>query len=277
MPPRSIWKGAISFGMVAIPIRLYPATKSKNISFVTLHKTCQSKLRQKRYCPTDDVEVEMSEVARGYEYTKDQYVVMEDSDFESLPLTSTHTIEITRFVDLPSIDPMYFDKGYVLEPESVGEKPFLLLKKALETTGRVAIAKVAIRQKERLSCLRPYQDAIALETMYYPDEIRALDDLSVPEEDGVVSDAELQMATMLIDQLAGEFEPEMYNDEYRAALEKVIEARLSSTELVAAAPAPETGKVVDLMAALRESIELAKKDGQGNGGAPSDRKVAMGA
>ena len=262
MAPRTIWKGAISFGMVAIPVKLYPATQSKSISFVTIHRTCNTRLRQKRYCPTDDVEVDLSEVVKGYEYSKDQYVVMEESDFLNLPVASTHTVDITRFVDLQAIDPMYFNRSYVLEPEAVGAKPFYLLRKALESTGRVALAKVSIRQKEHLCCLRPYDEAIVMATMYFPDEIRAFEDLDLPEEDSLVSEQELQMAVSLIDQLTGSFEPEEYHDEYRATLERAIEARLSSSEPISAAPAPTRGKVVDLMAALRDSIELAKADGK---------------
>ena len=267
MPPRSIWKGAISFGMVAIPVKLYPATQIKSISFVTLHSTCNTRLRQKRYCSTHDVEVELAEVSKGYEYAKDQYLVMEESDFQSLPVPSTHTVEITQFVDLKEVDPVYFERSYVLEPETVGEKPFALLRKTLQNTGRVAVAKVSLRQKERLCTLRPYGQAIMMETMYYPDEIRALEDLSLPEEDSLVSDQELQMADTLVDQLTGSFDPEQHQDEYRAALERAIEAKLTSTEPLIAAPAPERGKVVDLMAALRDSIEsvkveTAKKDGK---------------
>ena len=262
MPPRSIWKGAVSFGMVAIPVKLHPATQSKSLAFVTLHSTCHTRLRQKRYCPTHDVEVELSEVVKGYEYSKEEYVVMENTDFENLPVSSTHTVAITQFVDLQSIDPVHFSRTYVLEPEAIGEKPFLLLRKALESTGRVAIAKVSLRQKEHLCCLRPFNQGIVMATMYYPDEIRSLDDLELPQEDGLVSDQELAMAETLIDQLTGDFDPDQYQDEYRGALEKAIEARLSSSEPVTAAPVPARGKVVDLMAALRDSIESAKQEAE---------------
>ena len=260
MPPRSIWKGAISFGMVAIPVKLYPATQSKNIAFVTLHSTCQTRLRQKRYCSTHDAEVELAEVVKGYEYSKDQYVVMEEADFQNLPVPSTHTVNIAQFVDLKEIDPIYFDRSYVLEPESVGEKPFYLLRKTLESTDRVAVAKVSLRQKEHLCTLRPYGQAIIMATMYYPDELRSLEELTLPEEDSLVSDAELQMAATLVDQLTGSFDPEQHEDEYRSAVEKAIEARLTSAEPVTAAPAPARGKVVDLMAALRDSVELVKQE-----------------
>ena len=259
MAPRAIWRGAIAFGMVAIPIRLYPATESKDVSFVTLHSTCHSRLRQKRYCPHHDTHVEFSEVTRGYEYSKDQYVVMEQSDFENLPVSSKHTVEIKQFVDLASIDPVYFERSYLLEPEAVGEKPFYLLKRALEVTGRVAIAKVSLRQKEHLSCLRPYEHGIIMATMYYPDEIRGNSELNLPEEEPLVSDQEIEMATTLIGQLTGAFEPEEHDDEYRTALLQSIEARLGMSEPVAAAPVPVQGKVGDLMEALRASIEATKQ------------------
>ena len=134
MAPRSIWNGAVSFGMVAIPVKLYPATQSKSLSFVTVHDSCHTRLRQKRFCPTHEVEVQQSEAGRAYEYAKDQYVLMEQSDFDKVQVPSTHTIEITKFVELSSIDPLYFDRSYVLEPQSVGAKPFYLLRQALERT-----------------------------------------------------------------------------------------------------------------------------------------------
>ena len=258
--PRAIWSGAISFGMVVIPVKLYPATESKDISFVTLHAACNNRIRQRRWCPYHEHEVERDEIVRGYEYAKDQYVVMEPSDFENLPVPSTHTIEITRFIDLSEIDPIYFERGYVLEPDAVGQKPFYLLKKALEDSDRVAIAKVSLRQKEHLCCLRPYDRAIAMATMFYPDEIRSTAELDLPEEDVTISEDEMAMANTLIDQLAGTFEPEQYADEYRATLERVIEAKLGAAEPVTAAPAPARGQVVDLMEALKASIQATKKE-----------------
>ena len=257
--PRAIWRGAISFGMVVIPVKLYPATESKDISFVTLHAACNNRIRQRRWCPYHEHEVERDEIVRGYEYAKEQYVVMEPSDFENLPVPSTHTIEITRFIDLAEVDPMYFERGYVLEPDAVGQKPFYLLKKALEESDRVAIAKVSLRQKEHLCCLRPYDRAIAMETMFYPDEIRSTAELDLPEDEVTISKDEMAMANTLIDQLAGTFEPEQYEDEYRATLERVIEAKLGAAEPVTAAPAPARGQVVDLMEALKASIQATKK------------------
>ena len=260
MAPRAIWKGAISFGMVVIPIKLYPATQSKDISFVTLHSTCHNRIRQKRYCPYDEREVALDETVRGYEYTKEQCVVMGPSDFDGLPVPSKHTIEITQFVELPSIEPMYFERGYVLEPEPIGQKPFYLLKQALESSGRVAIAKVSLRQKEHLCSVRPYGKAMAMATMFYPDEIRSTEELDFPEDETVISDQEMAMATTLIDQLTGTFEPEHYRDEYRSTLERVIEAKLGAAEPLTVAPVPAKGKVVDLMEALKASIQATKKE-----------------
>ena len=260
--PRAIWKGAISFGMVVIPVKVYPATESKDISFVTLHATCKNRIRQRRWCPYHEHEVEREEIVRGYEFAKEQYVVMEPSDFQDLPVPSTHTIEISKFIDLSEVDPMYFERGYVLEPETVCQKPFYLLKKALDESDRVAIAKVSLRQKEHLCCLRPYDRAIAMETMFYPDEIRSTAELDLPEDEVTISKDEMAMANTLIDQLAGTFEPEQYGDEYRATLERVIEAKLGSGEPVTAAPAPAKGQVVDLMEALKASIQATKKEGR---------------
>ncbi len=254
---RSIWKGAISFGMVVIPMKLYIATESKDIGFVQLHASCRARLKQKRWCPHHEEEVEYGEVVRGFEFAKGEYLVMEEEDFESLPLKSMHTIDIERFVDIRAIDPVHYEKSYYIEPESVGAKPFALLKKALETTERVAVAKIALRQKEHLCLIRPYQDGLVMETMFYPDEIRSSAELDFPGE-VEVSDAELQMAVMLIDQLSGAFEPAEYRDEYRDALQQVIETKLGSGAPVSAAPEAPQGKVRDLMEALRASIEAAR-------------------
>ena len=254
---RAIWRGAISFGMVAIPMKLYVATESKDINFVQLHSSCHSRLRQKRWCPEHDCEVEYADIVRGFEFAKGEYLVMEEEDFENLPLKSTRTIEIVRFVDIKSIDPVHYERSYYIEPESVGVKPFSLLKKALEATDRVAIAKVALRNKEHLCLVRSYDDGLMMETLYYPDEIRSTVELKIPGA-ADVSDAELQMAVMLIDQFSGEFEPHAYQDEYRAALQQVIEAKLGSGAPISAAPDAPAGKVLDLMEALRASLEAAR-------------------
>ena len=259
MAPRSIWNGAVAFGMVAIPVKLYPATQSESLSFVTIHNTCHTRLRQKRYCPTHDADVDQKEIGRAYEYAKDQHVIMEDSDFEKVQVPSSHTIEITKFVELSSVDPLYFDRSYALEPESVGAKPFHLLKQALENSGKVAVGKVSLRQKEHICCLRPFEGGILMSTMYYPDEVRGTDELDLPDGEGLVTKQELMMAESLIDQLSGDFEPRDYQDDYRSAMEQIVESKLGNVEPVIVAPAQSKGKVGNLMDALKASIEATKQ------------------
>lgn len=256
MPPRSIWRGAISFGLVSIPIRLYTATESKDVSFNLLHKDCHSRIKQQRYCPHDEQVIEWGDVERGYEYSKDQYVVLDESDFDKVPVKSTKAIEITAFVGLDEVDPQYYERSYYVEPEDVGRKPYALLLKTLEDTRRVAVAKIAMRQKEQLCLMRPKESALVLQTMFYPDEIRASDELKLPGPEVSVEARELQMARALVDMLSKEFDPMEYRDEYREALLSVIEAKVTGSA-IAQPPAPQ-GKVVDLMAALRQSLEDVK-------------------
>ena len=254
--PRSIWNGLISFGMVSIPVKLFTATDSKDISFRLLHRECNSRLKQLRWCPACEREVEWGETVRGYEYAKDQHVIVSDEDFDKLPLASKRTIELAAFVKAEEIDPVYYEKSYYLEPDEVGIKPFALLMKALKEKSLTAVAKIAIRNKERLCALRPMDGTLMLETLYYPDEIRVERGTEVPEVQ--VSDRELEMASTLIDLLADSFEPEKYQDEYRRALMEIIEAKLQGEEFVEA-PAPAPAKVTDLMAALKASVAAAKK------------------
>lgn len=259
MAPRSIWKGVISFGMVTIPVKVFNIAASNDLAFNTLHKTCKQRLRQKRWCPQHDVEVPAEDTVRAYEYSKDQYVIVEDTDLESLRVPSTHTIEINQFVDMKKIDPVYFDKSYVLEPEPVGVKPFYLLKQAMTEAGLVALATVSIRQKETLCALRIYGSTIMLHTMYYADEVRGLNDLNLPEENVQIAAQEKAMAKMLVDHLTGDIKLEAYHDRYRDAVLNLIEAKLNSTKPIEIPAAPAQGKVGDLMEALRASIEAAKK------------------
>ena len=256
--PRSIWRGAISFGMVSIPVRLFTATESKDVAFRQLHDADgHSRIRQLRWCPVHDREVELDEIVRGYEYSKDRYVILDNEDFEKLPLPSRHTIELSAFVLADEIDPIHYERSYYLEPEETGAKPFALLMRALREKNLTAIAKIAIRNKERLCALRPQDGALTLETLYMADEIREAPD-EVPWQEVDVSDAEMEMAFTLIDMLHKPFDAGEYHDDYRAALMEVINAKLEGQELVeveAAAPA----KVVDLMQALKASVEATKQ------------------
>lgn len=255
---RAIWSGAISFGMVNIPIKLVGATESKDISFHLLHSTCGTRLKQVRWCPTDEVEVPWSETVRGYEYAKGQYVILTDEDFEKLPLPSRHTIDLSAFVSESEIDPVYYERSYYLEPDERGEKPYALLLKALEKKGLAALATITMRKKEQLCAIRPRDGVILLETLFYPDEIRKAPAVDL---DGVrVNDRELDMAFTLIELLRKPFDPEEYHDHYREALEQLIEAKMEGREVVAS-PEERDTKVIDLADALRRSVEQARKGG----------------
>lgn len=253
---RAIWSGVISFGMVSIPVKLYPATESKDIAFHLLHKECHTRVKQLRWCPVHDEQVEWNDTERGFEYSKGQYVVLTDEDFEKLPLPSKHTIDLSAFVKAEDIDPMYYEKDYYLEPEETGVKPYGLLVRALTDKDLTAIAKIAIRQKEHLCALRAQDGVLVLETLLYPDEIRQDSRPSVSDVD--VSDRELNLAYALVDAMEEPFEPEKYKDEYREALLELIQAKLQGVELEEAPVAAPT-KVGDLMAALRASVDAAKK------------------
>jgi DNA end-binding protein Ku len=257
--PRPIWKGAITFGMISIPVKLYGATESKDLAFNTLHVECKSRLRQKRWCPVHDREVSADEVVRAYEYSKDNYVEISDEDLEQLPIPSKHTIELSAFVNQSEIDPIYYERTYYLEPEQVGLKPYALLMRALKAKEVSAVAKIALRNKESLCVLRASGDSLVLETLFYPDEIRSIE--QEPTPDVLVSQQELAMAYSLIDLLHEPFEPTRYHDEYRAGLLEVIEAKRNGAEIVAAPEEPAM-RTVDLMAALKASLEAARKSKQ---------------
>jgi len=254
--PRAIWSGSISFGMVSIPVKLFGATESKDIRFRLLHATCGTKLEQKRWCPTDEVEVPWSETARGYEYGKGEFVMLTDEDFEQLPLPSKHTIELSAFVEEREIDPVFYERSYYLEPGERAEKPYALLLKALEEKKLSATASITIRKKEQLCVLRAHQGTIMLETLFYPDEIRQ--ERGVDLDRVKVSDRELDMAFTLIELLKKPFDPSEYKDHYREALAQVIEGKLEGKQVVSAPPARGT-RVLDLAAALKRSVEEARK------------------
>jgi DNA end-binding protein Ku len=258
--PRSIWKGVMRFGMVAIPVRLYLATESSSkVSFNLLCPEHRSRIKNKRYCVEGDHEVAWGDVVRGYEYEKGNYVELTDEDLEKLPLRSSKAIDITGFIkddELPGA--LYYQSAYYLEPEKSAEKPYALLNKTLAKTGRVAIAKFALRDRERLVSVRPQDGALLMNTLHWPDEIRSTQDLDVPE-DVKVSPAELKMAENLVGMMASEFDPSEYKDEYKQAVLKLVEAKVQKKEVIEA-PEPEAETtVVDLMSALKASVERAKK------------------
>jgi DNA end-binding protein Ku len=257
---RSIWKGAISFGLVSIPVKLYTATEERDVSFHQVHRDDGGRIRYKRVCSVDGEEVPYADIAKGYELPGGEMVVLTDEDLADLPLTTSRVVDVLSFVPLDQVDPIYFAKTYYLEPDKAATKPYLLLRNALERSGMVALVKVAIRTKEVLATLRVRDGVLVMETMIWPDEVRT-PDFPFLEEDVTVRPQELTMAESLIESMAGDFDPGQYHDDYREALQQVVEAKVEGREIVepqAEAVAPG-GAVVDLMAALRESVAAAKR------------------
>src|SRR5918995_6365552 len=253
---RPIWSGVISFGLVSVPVRMYSATESKELRFHFLDRRDMSPVGYEKVRKDSGESVPQEEIVRGFEIEKGRYVPIEDEDLDRLDIELTHSIDICDFVDLEEIDPIYFRKAYYLAPQDGAEKPYRLLVKALEETGKVGIAKVVIRNKEHLAALRPYDGALLLETMYYADEIRQAEKV---DGRGQLPKAEVEMAKSLVENLSEPFKPEKYDDRYRKELLSLIRAKAKGKKL----PEPETeddeGEVIDLMAALRESVEQTKK------------------
>jgi DNA end-binding protein Ku len=255
--PRVMWKGAISFGLVTIPVGLYPATEEKTLRFNQLHDEDFGRIKYKRVCAIDGEEVSMEHIVKGYESEKDKYVVLEDEDFDAVPVESSRAIDIVQFVDHEDIDPLYFQKSYYLVPEETGLKAYTLLRRAMAEDGRVAIAKLALREKEHLCTLRFKDDVFVLETMFWPDEIRATE-FEILDKDVKIRPQEVEMARSLIDNLTQEFHPEEFKDEYREALLRIVEKKIAGEE-IEVLPEAEPTKVVDLMEALKASVEATKK------------------
>jgi DNA end-binding protein Ku len=267
---RAIWKGAVSFGLVNIGVKMFSATEERDISFHQVRREDGSRIRYKRVAEADGEEVAYADIAKGYTLPGGDMVVLTDDDFADLPLASTRVVDVLQFVPSEQIDPIYFAKSYYLEPESPAVKPYVLLRDALENSGMVAIVKVALRNREQLATLRVREGIIVLETMIWPDEIREAS-FGFLDEDVTVRPQERAMAESLVESLSGDFEPEAYHDEYRTALQQVIDAKVEGREVVDTVPAaPDTGQVVDLMAALRASVEAAKK---GRGESVSESKA----
>ncbi|GIH65619.1 non-homologous end joining protein Ku [Microbispora siamensis] len=273
---RSIWKGAISFGLVTIPVKLYSATEQKDVTFHQVHREDGGRIKYKRVCLIDGEEVPYSDIAKGYELATGEMVVLTDEDFADLPLTTSRRIDVLQFTPADQIDPIYFAKSYYLEPDGQGAKPYVLLRDALERSGQVAVVKVALRQRESLAALRVRDGVFVLETMLWPDEIREAD-FGFLEEDVDVRPQELKMAESLIETMVADFDPTEYKDAYREALQEVIEAKVAGKEVVAPEAPAEAGPAVDLMAALRASVEAAKRERQGAPAAKSPGRAAKAA
>jgi DNA end-binding protein Ku len=255
--PRAIWSGAISFGLVNVPIKLFTATSQKDVRFHQLHDKDGARIQQKRVCSKDGEEVPMEHIVKGYEVSRDTYVVIAPEELDALDPKASRTIDILDFVDLDEIDPVYFDSTYYMVPEKGAGKAYALLLEAMRKSKKVAIARVVLRQKQHLVALRPLRNALSMETMLYADEVVSPETLEGLPEDVEVTDRELAMAQQLIDSLADDFKPERYRDDYRERVLEMIERKAEGQEIVLPEE-EEQAPVVDLMAALEASLAAAK-------------------
>jgi DNA end-binding protein Ku len=260
MPPHSIGSGTISFGLVSIPVKLYSAASSQSVSFNLLHAKCGNRIRQQRFCPVCNEVVERDDLVKGYEFTKDQYVKVNDEELKALEGEASKAIEIAEFVPLVKVDPVYFEKSYYLGPDKGGEKPYRLLSDAMAQAEKVALAKFVMRGKENLVLVRSAQNGLMLHTMYFADEVRNFDDIAKGES-AKISGAETNLALRLIEELSTEeFNPGQYEDEYRQRVLDLVSSKAEGKEITVAAPQAPRAQVIDLVAALKES--LGKKGAQ---------------
>lgn len=276
---RAIWKGAVAFGLVNVPVRLYAATGEHEVRLHQVHREDGGRIRYRKVCSVDGETVEWSDIAKGYETADGEVVVLTDEDFEQLPLSTEREIAVLEFVPADQVDPIMLQKTYYLEPERTAAKPYALLRGALEETDRVAVVKVAIRQRESMAVLRVRGRVIVLQTLLWPDEVRAAD-FPVLDEDVTVRPQELTMASSLVESLAADFDPSQYEDAYVTALEELIAAKVEAGDTQERAVAPQAepaeggGEVVDLLAALQRSVEKARasrgEDTAGGGGKDED-------
>ncbi|WP_338537591.1 Ku protein [Janibacter terrae] len=267
---RAIWKGAVSFGLVNVPVRLYSATENHDVQFRQVHRTDGGRIKYKRFCTKDGEEVAYDDIAKGYETEDGAMIVLTDEDMAELPTRSSKEISVEKFVPEDQIDPMLLDKSYYLEPDKAATKPYVLLREALEAQGRMAIVTVSIRTRMTMAVLRVREGVIVMQTMLWPDEIRAADFANIEDQD--LSEREMSMARMLIDELAGDYDPDEYEDDYAQAVEALVRAKVEGGEVQAVEEdEEESGEVVDLLAALARSVEKAKAS---RGEAPAPAKAS---
>jgi DNA end-binding protein Ku len=273
---RAMWRGAIQFGLVTIPVKLYLATEARGgLSFNLLHKECLSRIQMKTHCPIHG-EIPRSDTVRGFEYSKGQYVVIDEADFESVPLKTVRSIEIELFVEAAreSHGANFVRQAYYLEPEAVGRKAFYLLKSVLADEGLSAICKIVLKDREALASLNPYSNTILLSTLYWPDEVRSLEELDLPQEDFEFKPAELTMARQLVAAMKGDFAADDFHDDYRQALMAVIEAKVAGQPAEIARPVETPTRITDLMSVLEASVAAARES-RGAGKEPEQKKKAQ--
>ena len=260
---RSIWRGAISFGLVTIGVRLYTATEEHDFRFNQVHREDGGRIRYKRVCSVCGEEVSYQDIAKGYELEDGRVVILEKEDFDALPISTDHAIEVVEFVPVADVDPIFFQKSYYLEPDKAAARPYVLLRTALEDADRIAVVKITIRQRETLAMLRARDDLLVMHTMLWPDEVR-VPEFGFLDEDIDVRPQELKMASSLVDSMAGDFDASSYTDDYREKLADMIEAKASGAERPEPQEEEETGDVIDLMTALERSVEQAKSARSGS-------------
>ncbi|WNB90643.1 Ku protein [Bacillus sp. NEB1478] len=253
----TMWKGAISFGLVNIPIKLFAATENKDIKMRYLHEKCHTPVQYEKICPSCEETVDAKEIVKGYEYEPGKFVVVEKEELDELAGVSDKSIEIIDFIQLEEIDPIFYNRSYFIGPGENGTKSFALLKKAMEDTGKIGLAKFTLRSKEHLAAVRVYKNGLVLETIFYPDEVRNVDHVPGLTDEVSLNDKELDMAKQLIEQLTAPFEPEKYEDEYREAVLELIHTKISGNEVKISKEKPKSN-VVDLMEALQASINESK-------------------
>lgn len=254
----SVWKGYLTFGLISIPIRLFSAARSERIGLNQLHKICKSRIRMPLFCPTCERQVERSEIVKGYEYEKDQYVLFDEEELDKIEPESARTMEILEFVKLDEIDPLYYESSYYVTPEDEGRKAYQLLLEAMEETGYAAVAKITMHQREHIVVIRPRENGMTLHTMFYTNEIRQVAEYGQRSTAAEPREQEKKLATQLIESLAANFEPEKYKDQYQESMKALIAAKQEGRE-IAAAPHPKLAPVIDLMDALKKSIAEKEK------------------
>jgi DNA end-binding protein Ku len=248
----SVWSGYLTFGLISMPVRLYSGARSNHISFNMLHRDDNARIKQQLYCPVDERVVERDEIVKGYEYRKGEYVIIEPEDLKKIEPRTAKAMEILEFIKAEELDPIYYDTSYYLMPEEAGQRPYALLQKALDESGHVAVAKLTMHNREYTVFLRPYNGGMMLHTMYYQDEIRELEKFGDTKAD--LKEAEVKVAHQLIKALEAEWEPEKYRDTYQENVKQLIKARLEGREVVAVEQPGKPAPVVDLMAALKQSL-----------------------
>jgi len=269
---RSMWKGAISFGLVTIPVKLYTATEQRDVSFRQVHAKDGGRIHFRRVCSLDGEEVPFADVAKGYELPDGEMVVLTDEDLAHLPLPSARSIEVLNFSPADQVDPILWNRSYYVEPEPAGTRAYVLLREALDRTGKVAVTKVALRQRESLAALRSHDGVLVLETMLWPDEIRAAD-FPFIDEDVDVRAQELRMATSLVDSMTEDFDPGQYHDDYREALQQMIEDKVEGREVTQPPEPAAEEEPASLLDALQASLDAASR---ARGPAPAKRRAGQG-